>query len=309
MSGEIALPRMILIGAGQIGLDAIASARDAGVGRPSVVVDPDPEARATAQETLGVPAVETLDEVNTPHEIAFVTFSSKAALVVPLVVRLLGSGAHTITTCEELADPSVNGADDLRSACRDAGRSVIVTGANPGFVMDRVPMLLAGGCRDLRSVVVVRRVDTRTRRKSLVAKTGYGMTPAEFSRAAETGAVGHVGLEASGRALAEGLSWRVLEATLSLDPIIGDGTVLGQDQKLRLDCEGDRSIELELSMGWGLAEPGDWVSLQGATSLDVEIRGGFPGDEGTTARIVNAARRIAALEPGLYGPIDLPITI
>jgi 4-hydroxy-tetrahydrodipicolinate reductase len=300
---------MILIGAGHIGVDGIVAARDAGVGRPWVVVDPDPAARAAAEAALGVPAVESLDEVDGAYELAFVAFSSKAAVAAPLVARLLASGAHVITTCEELADPTAKEANDLRSACREAGRSVVVTGANPGFVMDRVPMLLTGGCRDVRSVSVVRRVDTRTRRRSLVAKTGYGMTPGEFSRAAESGAIGHVGLEASAKALAAGLGWRVVGVTLSLEPIVGGESVLGQDQRLRLVCEGGRSIDLALSMAWGLDEPGDRISIRGATSLDVQIQGGFPGDEGTTARMVNAARQVAALEPGFYGPIDLPVTV
>lgn len=300
---------MILIGAGQIGLDGIVAARDAGLGRPAAVVDPDPAARAAAETALGVPAWESLDEVDQTHELAFVAFSSRAAVVTPVVARLLASGAHVVTTCEELADPTADEANDLRSACREAGRSVIVTGANPGFVMDRVPMLLAGGCRDVRSVNVVRRVDTRTRRRSLVLKTGYGMTPREFSRAAESGAIGHVGLEASAKALAVGLGWRVVSFTLSLEPIAGGESVLGQDQRIHLVCEGGRSIDLVLLMAWGIDEPGDRISIRGTATLDVQIEGGFPGDEGTTARMVNAARHIRALEPGFYGPVDLPIRI
>ena len=300
---------MILVGAGQIGRDGVAAVRDAGVGWLATVVDPDPGARAAAEAALGVPALESLENVNQAHELAFVTFSSKAAVVAPVVAQLLASGAHVITTCEELADPTAAEVDYLRSACREAGRSVVATGANPGFVMDRVPMLLAGGCRDVRSVSVVRRVDTRTRRRALVAKTGHGMTPGEFSRAAESGAIGHVGLEASARALAAGLAWRVVEVTLSIEPIVDAGSVLGQDQRIRLVCEGGRSIELALSMAWGLDDPGDRISISGATSLDVHIEGGFPGDEGTTARMVNTARQIAALEPGFYGPIDLPVWI
>lgn len=300
---------MILVGAGQIGLDGVAATRDAGVGRPATVVDPDPAARAAAEAALGVPALESLDYVDQAHELAFVAFSSKATSVAPVVARLLASGAHVITTCEELADPTAEEVDSLRSACRDARRSVVVTGANPGFVMDRVPMLLAGGCRDVHSVNVVRRVDTRTRRRSLVAKTGRGMTPGEFSEAVESGAIGHVGLEASAKALAGGLGWRVVGITLSMAPIVGGGSVLGQDQRIQLLCEGGRSIELALSMAWGLDDPGDRISISGATSLDVQIQGGFPGDEGTTARIVNAARHITALEPGFYGPIDLPVWI
>jgi 4-hydroxy-tetrahydrodipicolinate reductase len=300
---------MILVGAGQIGLDGVAAARDAGVGRPATVVDPDPLARDAAEAALGVPAFESLDDVDQAHELAFVAFSSKAAVVAPVVARLLASGAHVITTCEELADPTADDVDYLRSACRETGRSAVATGANPGFVMDRVPMLLAGGCRDVRSVSVVRRVDTRTRRSALVAKTGRGMTPADFSRAAESGAIGHVGLEASANALAAGLGWRVVGVTLSIEPIVDAGSVLGQDQRIRLVCEGGRSIQLALSMAWGLDDPGDRISIKGATSLDAQIEGGFPGDEGTTARMVNAARQVTALEPGFYGPIDLPVWV
>lgn len=308
-TGETAGSALILVGAGEIGIEGATALRDAGIGRPSIVVDPDADARVRAERALGVPAVASLDQASGSYELALVAFSSRAAVAAPVIAQLLAAGVHVITTCEELANPSADEIAELEARCHDSGRSVVVAGANPGFVMDRLPLLLSGGCLGVRSIRVERRVDTRSRRPALVAKTGRGMTPEQFRHAAEVGEVGHVGLEASARALAAGLGWHATEVSQVLEPVVDGGSVLGQHQWLRLSCDRQREIELELDMVWDLKDPRDRISIDGDSSLVVDVLGGFPGDEGTVARIVHSARCVGSLRPSIYGPGDLPVSL
>ncbi|RPI26335.1 MAG: hypothetical protein EHM57_00285, partial [Actinobacteria bacterium] len=278
--------RMILIGAGPMGLAAAKAARDDGVVTIVGAVDLDPTSRDAAGRDLGVDTYGSVDDIAPGSaDVALLAFSSRLAPVESAVMRLVGDvGCHVVTTCEEMAFPDPETRRRLEAACRRAARSVMVTGANPGFAMDRIPLALAGGCRNVREIRVTRRVDTSTRRRPLVAKTGYGLSVSEFQTAVQAGAIGHVGLEASAELLAEGLGWRTAEVSGFTHPVIDDhGSVLGQHQLLTLSDAAGRYIELDLTMAWNLEDPIDRIEIVGDVGLVAEIRGGYPGDQGTTA--------------------------
>jgi hypothetical protein len=301
--------QVVLVGAGPVAMAIAAAALEDGVATSvAAVVDPADQARTGAVERLGGRGYRTLDELPAgAGQLAVAAFSSRAELNAPVAARLLALGCHAVTTCEELADPPAGMRAELSRAAERSGRSLVVAGANPGFVMDRLPLALAAGCRGIRAVRVLRRLDTRTRRGPLVAKSGYGLTPEAFEAGVETGTVGHVGLEVSARLLAEGLGWAVEGTRASIAPVPGDdGLVAGQHQVLEVDCGQGRSITFDLTMAWGLAGPVDRVSFAGMLGLDAEIVGGYPGDEGTTARVVSALAHVGDLEPGFYRPTDLP---
>lgn len=304
--------RLALIGAGPVALAAgRAALEDRAAGSIVAIVDPADEARRRAVGALGGSALRSVDELAAGvADLAVAAFSSRAELVAPVAVQAMGLGCHVVTTCEELADPLPAMRAELAGAAQRSGRSLVVTGANPGFVMDRLPLELAGGCRGVRHVHVIRRLDTRTRRRPLVVKSGYGLSVGEFEDGARAGSVGHVGLEVSARLLAEGLGWDARPVEAVIEPVLdGDGPVLGQYQRLVLADGQDRTIRFELTMAWGLADPVDRVHIEGTVGLDVEIPGGYPGDEGTTARVVHALARIGGLRPGYYRPIDLPTAV
>jgi 2,4-diaminopentanoate dehydrogenase len=301
--------RLVLIGAGPVALAAAAAALEDGAATAvAAVVDPADLARHDAVGRLGGTPYRTVEELPVGvGELAVAAFSSRASLVTPVAARAMERGCHVITTCEELADPPTRTRAELARVAANTGRSLVVAGANPGFVMDRLPLALVDGCRDIRTVHVVRRLDTSTRRPPLVAKTGYRLTIEAFQTGVRAGTVGHVGLDASARLLAEGLGWPVGRMDSSIEPVIGDdGLVAGQHQVLELVSDGRRSITLELTMAWKLPDPSDRIRIEGAFPLSFEIHGGYPGDEGTTAQIVNALSRVQELAPGLYRPTDLP---
>jgi 2,4-diaminopentanoate dehydrogenase len=300
---------LVLIGAGPVALAVALAALEDGVAKSvAAVIDPaDPARRAAVDRVGGSPYRSIYDLPVGVGDLAVAAFSSRANEVAPVAARAMELGCHVVTTCEEMADPPPRMRAELAGVADRTRRSLVVAGANPGFAMDRLPLTLAAGCRNIRSVQVLRRVDTSTRRPPLVAKSGYGLTTDAFEAGVQAGTVGHVGLEVSARLLAEGLGWSVGRMNSSIEPVIaGDGLVAGQHQILELASEGGCTITLDLTMVWQLPDPSDRIRFEGAPGLNVEVLGGYPGDEGTTAQVVRALAHVHELAPGFYRPIDLP---
>ncbi len=304
------MPGLVIVGAGPIGSwGATAAVADGVVDAVAAVVDPNPEARAQLIAATGAPGFASTVELPParPGDRALVAFSSQAEKVAPEIVRLVSNGYHVVTTCEGLAWAPRHVWDAMHTSARSDGRVIIVTGTNPGFVMDRLPLLLAGASRNVRHVRVLRRVDSATRRPTLVAKTGRGLTVEEFRRRLAAGTVGHKGLDASARLIARGLLWPYHDVALHIEPILDGDVIVGADHRAELNTGDGRSIELRLTIAWNLADPVDRIEIDGEPPLLVELTGGYPGDEGTTAQVVAALRRCADLKPGFYRPTDLPL--
>lgn len=301
----------VLVGAGPIGVAALRGALEEGViNHVRAVVDPADQARAEAAEIFGCEGVTSTHELADADEgdWAIVAFSSSAEAVAPEIVRLCGLGYHVATTCEELSRPPGHIREAIRSSAISGGRKVIATGANPGFVMDRLALAVATGVRSVQRVTVERRVDTSTRRGPLVAKTGRGMTAEEFDAGVKAGRIGHVGLDASAKLLARGLLWPTHDVAETIEPVLDlDGNVAGLHQRAVLNTPDGAGVVLDLTMAWQVDHPGDFITVEGSPRLRVEIPDGYHGDEGTTAMVVNAIGRYTDLEPGYYRPIDLPL--
>ena len=298
---------LLLVGAGQLGsIAAKAAVADGVVSSISGVVDPDPEARSSFSKvpgyvsTLDVPAAREGDR-------ALVVFSARADATAQAILRLVSAGYHVVTTAEEMAWPPRHIWEAMHTAARSHHRAIIMTGANPGFVMDRLPLLVASGSRSVKHIAVRRRVDSATRRDTLVAKTGRGLTTDEFTTAIEDGSVGHRGIVGSAKLLAHTLGWPNHDVTHTVEPLIGDdGVVNGLKQHATLRA-GDRTIELELVIGWRIADPGDTIIVDGDPPIHLEFPGGYHGDQGAVSQILAALRHCNELAPSFYRPTDLPL--
>jgi hypothetical protein len=301
---------LVIVGAGPIGTwVADAAVGDGVVERIVAVVDPDASARHELVAATGAPGYTSTIELPRASngDTALVAFASAAEKVAPEIVRLVSAGYNVVTTCEGLAWAPRHLWDAMHTSARSDNRTIVVAGTNPGFVMDRLPLLLAGSSRDVTRVHVERRMDTSNRRPSLVAKSGRGLTPETFADGIASGFVGHKGLDSSARLIARGLEWSYSDVAVSVAPIVENGSIIGAAHHARLAGGANRTIELDLSMAWGLADPFDRISVEGSPPIVTTIEGGYPGDEGTAAQVVGALRRIPTLQPGFYRPTDIPL--
>src|SRR5512133_2160851 len=144
--------------------------------------------------------------------------------VLPDLQTAVRAGAHVVSTCEELANPRLDHeaeAEALDLLCEEHRVAVVGTGVNPGFVLDRLPALLAQVAGEVRHVRGVRVVDAARRRPALQRKVGVGLSEEEFQAAYEREEIGHVGLVHSAALVAEScLGLEEYEVDEELAPLI-----------------------------------------------------------------------------------------
>jgi 2,4-diaminopentanoate dehydrogenase len=238
--------------------------------------------------------------------------------------QLLGAvklGLPVVSTCEELAFPFLKYpelARKLDRAAQKAGVAVLGTGVNPGFVMDRLVATAGQVCGPVRRATVTRVVDARTRREALQRKVGAGLTEDEFFALVDQEQLGHVGLVESAALCALGLGMDCDDFEEEIVPVLAEeditggafpvkkGRVAGIFQSAVGLEEGQERVRLELTIALGADAPGDRIELDAEPKVELEIRGGVPGDRATANTLVNAAPRVTAAEAGLLTVLELP---
>ncbi|MBL9039168.1 MAG: dihydrodipicolinate reductase [Archangium sp.] len=246
---------------------------------------------------------------------------SKLPEVKKQVLEAIGLGLHVVSTCEELAFPWLHHADDadaIDAAAQKHGVSVVGTGVNPGFVLDRLIAMLGQVCGEVRHVKATRVVDARTRREALQRKVGAGLTEDEFFALVDGDGLGHVGLVESAALAALGLGLDCDDFEEELRPVFAEeditggafpvkrGRVAGIHQVATALTEGREVVRLELTIAVGADEPGDTIELEGNPPLRVHIPGGIQGDQATANLVIHAAPRVTAAGNGLLTVLDLP---
>lgn len=234
---------------------------------------------------------------------------------------LLERGCHVVSTCEELSFPlDVAIREELMHAARAANVTLLGTGVNPGFVMDKLPLTITSVCQDVKAVEIIRIQNASTRREPLQRKVGAGMTVDEFQAAVSAGRIKHMGLKESLMMVGNGLGAefeRVTEETI--EPIVAEreivtqylrvapGQVAGVHQTIYGKGRIDVSLELRMYVG---AEDvaADRVIVHGTPDVEMEIKGGVHGDRATAAMVVNAIPRVVQAKAGLLTMDDIPLS-
>ena len=237
------------------------------------------------------------------------------------LLEAMSHGLHVVSTCEELAFPWFNHpeiADVLEAAAQRAGVSIVGTGVNPGFVLDRLVATLGQVCGAVSHARVSRVVDARTRREALQRKVGAGLSEDEFFSLVDKGLIGHVGLVESAALCALGLGLDCDDYEEELTPVFADenisggaflvkkGQVAGMHQMAVALDDGQERVRLELTIALGADDPGDVIEIDADPKVKVLIPGGLPGDRATAHLVVNAAPRMTASQPGLLTVLELP---
>ncbi len=274
-------------------------------GRPLAGLDLDPAALTIAASLPPAPA-------GGPTGVLLQATGSYLEHVAPQIEEALALGWHVVSTCEELAYPFVRHPDlsrRLHTAALDAGRTLVGTGVNPGFLMDRLPVLLAAASHDIRSLRLERVQDPTPRRLPFREKVGMNIDRTAFDARAAQGGFGHVGLEESGRLVAAGLGWTIDRWDHDLQPVQPDpdGPVLGLVETLAGATADGRTVQLHFEAQSGATHPYDAVTIEGSPPLHLRFQGGVFGDDATAAAVLRAARIVPSARPGLLTVLDLPL--
>jgi hypothetical protein len=314
--------RVAIVGLGAIGREVLKAVR----ARPGLtlsgVADPAPAlAGRDAGEVaelgpIGVKVVPDAVSALAHADVALVMTGSSVADLLPIVDAAALARADVISTCEDLAYADLGTpelARQIDARARAAGITVVGTGVNPGFVMDRLPLTLAAACVSVAGVKVTRVVDAAKRRLPLRTKVGAGLTVDEFQAGVAARRLGHRGLPESCALVALGLGWRLDEVRSTIDPVVepragvAEGRVAGLRQSAVGVRGGQEVVRLDLEMSVGAPEPHDRVVIDGDPPLDVVIRGGTQGDRGTVGTVLSAIPAAVTAAPGLKTVLDLAL--
>jgi hypothetical protein len=314
--------RVAIVGLGAIGREVLKAVR----ARPGLtlsgVADPAPElvgrdAGEVAEiGPVGVKVVADAVSALAHADVALVLTGSGVAEVIPTVEAAALAGADVITTCEDLAYADFGTPDLARqidARARAAGITVVGTGVNPGFVMDRLPLTLAAACVSVARVSVRRIVDAAKRRLPLRAKVGAGLTVDEFRAGVAARRLGHRGLPESCALVALGLGWRLDDVRSTIEPVVEPraGIAAGRVAGLRQSAVGMRAgeelVRLDLEMSIAAPEPHDRIIIDGDPPLDMVIRDGTHGDRGTVGTVLSTIPAVVAATPGLKTVLDLAL--
>lgn len=311
-ASETVAPRVMLVGLGTIGLFAARIALKRRDVQVVSAVDTDPQKVGqdigflTGWGRTHITVTASLEEAltNSNPNVAIIATTSKLADILPTLKTIVDAGVHVVSSAEELFFPWLTGGEEiwiLHELAKNRGVSVVGVGANPGFLMDRLPSFLAQACVNLRKIVVRRFVDLLTRRPQLQEKMGVNLTVDEYEAKLAEGQLGHIGLPQSLAFLAASLGMEISTISETVEPVLSDeGKVIGTEQ-VASGWEGEyERIRLELRMTLGEPDPRDEIEIDADPSLRLIVPGGVAGDDATAAILVNTASWINQLPPGVH---------
>jgi len=234
---------------------------------------------------------------------------------------LLERGCHVVSTCEELSFPLDREARaDLQQTARSRNVTLLGTGVNPGFVMDKLPLTLTSVCQRVDSVEIIRIQNASTRREPLQRKVGAGMTTSEFRAAVQSGKIKHMGLRESLMMVGNGMGVEFEKVSdEKIEPIVAEREVVTQFLRVApgqvagvhqtIEGKGKIKVRLELRMYVGAEDiAADRVIIKGVPDVEMEIKEGVHGDRATAAMVVNAIPRVVSARPGVLTMDDIPIS-
>lgn len=277
---------------------------------------------------IGVLATNDIDAAfDAKPDIVLLNTASFVRDVFPEIETCLARGVDVITIAEEMAYPWATCpelAERIDRLARQAGKTVLGTGINPGFVLDTLIITLTGVLRDVEHIHA-RRINNLAPFGPTVMRTqGVGTTVEEFEKGLrDNSVVGHVGFPQSCHLIGRALGWKIDRVVEKREPIISNverktryvtvrpGQVAGCRHTARA-YSGDREViflehpqqvcpELE-----GV-KTGDYIEIKGDPPINLAITPEIPGGAGTIAIAVNMIPAVLEAREGLLTMADLPI--
>jgi hypothetical protein len=273
--------------------------------------------------SLGLTVVERLSGAlaQAPADAVLHTTSSYFDAFQPQILEILDAGLDVVSTSEELSFPWLSHAEpatEIDAAAKRAGKTVLGTGVNPGFLMDSLPLSLTAICQRVDRIEVQRVINASTRRGPFQAKIGSGMSVEDFQAKMAAGRMGHVGLPESMGMVFDTLGRKLARYESGVEPVVADrpvktnyfdvkaGQVKGLKQVARGYTADGEFMSLTFVAALEAGDEADTIKITGSPNLEVTLKG-TNGDIATVAIAVNAVRRVREAGPGLVTMRDLPI--
>ncbi len=275
-----------------------------------------------AGRALGVRVVPQLADLKRAKaNVVLHTTSSYFDLFKPQIIEILKAGYDIVSTAEELSFPWLAHTKDAKAidaAAKRAGKTVLATGVNPGFLMDSLPLNLTAICQRVDRIDVTRLMNASQRRGPFQKKIGCGMSVEEFNREMAKGRMGHVGLTQSVGMIFDTLGKKLVKFETTVEPVVAErpvksdyfevapGFVRGLKQIARAYSPEGEFVTLTFIAALDEPDQHDLIKITGKPNLEVRLTG-TNGDIATIAIAVNAIKRVFKGEPGLMTMRDLPI--
>ncbi len=281
------------------------------------------------ERTLGMPiSVDLLRVIEeTRPEVAIQATCSRADDATGEISILVQNGVNVITIAEEMAYPRHKFpalAESLHWEAVSHGASILGTGANPGFVLDLLIIVLTGVCADIQTITARRVNDLSPYGPSVLMSQGVGLSPEAFHHGVQNGTiVGHVGFTESIHMIASAVGWDIEHIHEMREPIVSQvrratpfvtvepGQVAGCHHSAIAYVDGKAVISLDhpqqVEPQRADIETGDSIEINGSPRVSLAGSPEIPGGQATIALAVNTIPRVLTAAPGLHSMADLPV--
>lgn len=247
--------------------------------------------------------------------------------VTPALKTIMESGSNCITIAEEMAYPwrlYPDKSNELDEIAKKNGVTLLGTGVNPGFVLDTLILCLTGVCSRIEKITATRINDLSPFGPTVMQTQGVGTTVEEFNKGLEKGTiVGHIGFQQSIAMIADALGWKLDDIVEKREPIIAkkhrESKYIKVEPGMVAGCrhcgygikDGKNVIELihpqQVQPSAEGIETGDFIKIEGATSIEMCIKPEVPGGEGTINVTVNMIPHVVKADPGFTSMKDMPL--
>ncbi len=265
--------------------------------------------------------------LNTKPDVVLLNTASFVKEVFPQIKLILERGSNVITIAEEMAYPWASEpglSDEIDRLAKAAGKTVLGTGINPGFILDTLVIALTGICAEVKHIHAKRVNNLAPFGPTVMRTQGVGTTPEGFREGLKTGEiVGHVGFPQSVYLIGKALGWKIDRVIEEREPIITNvprktqyievsaGNVAGCRHTARAYV-GDREVVFlehpqQICPEAEGVETGDYITIDGTPPVSLSIKPEVPGGTGTMAIAVNMIPDVNAARPGLLTMADLPV--
>jgi 4-hydroxy-tetrahydrodipicolinate reductase len=270
---------------------------------------------------LGIEVKEKLAGVGAGADVVMHTTNSYFDLFNDQILEILDAGLDIVSTSEELSFPwrdNAGAAAKLDEAAKRAGKTVLGTGVNPGFLMDSLPLFITSIAQRVDHIDVTRVINATRRRGPFQAKIGSGMTVEAFNAKMAEGRMGHVGLPESTAMIFDTLGKKLVKFENNVVPVVAEtpvktpffdvqpGQARGLHQTGSAHTEDGEFLSLTFRAALDEEPDGDTITVKGNPDLTVKLQG-TNGDLATVAMAVNAIKNTHAAAPGVVTMRDLPI--